>query len=335
MRWMTLGAALVGAMLAQGAWAKGPQEALDQVILPAFAGFKDAAQVLETESQNDCTAPALAAPYNAAFDAWIAVEPYAAGPIEDSGFGRAIAFWPDSRGATPTTIRRLIAEADPVVADVGSFRSVSIAARGLFGLEMMLFDPEFSAYTPDSYACDLTRAMAADLADMVAQLSTAWHDDFAPLMRTAGAHGNSRFLSQAEVAQFLLTAATGALEFDEAARLARPLGSFERPRPNRAEARRAGRALRNVDLSVGHVKTLTQALVNEEEMPITMAAFARAQAAADALKDDPVFAGVATPDGRLKVEILQQRIHELRERLSGEVGGILGVTAGFNALDGD
>ncbi|MEO0388878.1 MAG: peptidase M75, partial [Pseudomonadota bacterium] len=62
--------------------------------------------------------------------------------------------------------------------------------------------------------------------------------------------------------------------------------------------------------------------------------FERALDRANAL-DDPVFAGVTDPPGRLRVEVLQQSVDAIRQVLRQEVGPTLGITAGFNALDGD
>ena len=61
------------------------------------------------------------------------------------------------------------------------------------------------------------------------------------------------------------------------------------------------------------------------------------EAALDKAKglDDPVFANVAKPLGRFRVEVLQQSIDAIRSILAEEVGPSLGIAAGFNALDGD
>ncbi|MEM6371483.1 MAG: hypothetical protein AAF727_01715 [Pseudomonadota bacterium] len=45
--------------------------------------------------------------------------------------------------------------------------------------------------------------------------------------------------------------------------------------------------------------------------------------------------GVAEPSGRLRVEVLQQSIDVIRHLLAEEVGPDLGISAGFNSLDGD
>ena len=60
----------------------------------------------------------------------------------------AIAFWPDSRGATPKTLAELISAEDPVIYSREEFAAVSIAARGFHALEFLLFDPRLSAMQP-------------------------------------------------------------------------------------------------------------------------------------------------------------------------------------------
>jgi hypothetical protein len=51
--------------------------------------------------------------------------------------------------------------------------------------------------------------------------------------------------------------------------------------------------------------------------------------------DDPALAGVATPQGRIRIEGLQTEIDALRLTLGNDLAPALGVAAGFNALDGD
>ena len=78
---------------------------------------------------------------------------------------------------------------------------------------------------------------------------------------------------------------------------------------------------------------LAEALA-EGPLPVSEAAFTDAIIQAEDL-DDPVFAGVADPSGRLKVEILQQRVRAAQEAAKVEIGRQLGVSVGFNSADGD
>ena len=135
-----------------------------------------------------------------------------------------------------------------------------------------------------------------------------------------------------EAARQVFTALSTGLEFTGDTRLGRPLGSYDRPRPKRAEARRSGRSLRHVQLSLAALRPLAAELSGGDAA--LDALFARAMDSAARL-DDPVFAGVAEPQKRFHIEALQQQITDIRTHLSTVTGPQLGVAAGFNALDGD
>lgn len=311
----------------------GVREAVEDHALPAFAGFTAGARALADTAAQDCTAEAVRPAFHAAFDAWLGASHLSFGPVEQQGRNLAIAFWPDTRGMVPAALARLIADEDAAVDDPDAFAEVSVAARGLFALEHLLYDPAYEGYADGSYTCRLVAATATDLARMAAEVETEWRETEAPLLLDPAGSADRRYLSEKEVQQQFYTALQAALEFDADTRIARPLGTFDRPRPTRAEARRSGRSLRNVTLSLEALRDLARAL-SDQPIPVTEAAFATAlETAADL--DDPVFAGVEDPAGRLKVEILQQRIDAVAAAVAGEIGDQLGVTEGFNSADGD
>ena len=111
------------------------------------------------------------------------------------------------------------------------------------------------------------------------------------------------------------------------------MGSFDAPKPQVAEARRAGRSLRNVVLSLEALRELARAL-SDQPIPETDAAFAQALETAEAL-DDPVLAGVANPTGRIRVEALQTQVAAIARAAAAEIAPALGVSVGFNSADGD
>lgn len=307
-------------------------EAVRGHILPGYAAFAQATAALDAAAQADCGAGGLRPAYQAAFDAWMGVSHLRLGPVEDQGRALAIAFWPDPKGLGAKQQAALIRAQDAVVADAAAFAEVSVAARGLMALERLLYPAEPLA---GAYPCALIRATTRDLAAIAAAVDAEWQQGFAASLLAPGA-ANARFLSQAEVRQALLTLLITGLEFTADQRLGRPLGSFDKPRPERAEARASGRGLRNVAQSLAALEGLARQLTAElgPGSPQTWAAFARARGLAAGL-DDPVLAGVADPGGRLKIEILQQAIHATRDAALAEIGAALGVGLGFNAADGD
>ncbi|MEF3049049.1 imelysin family protein [Pseudotabrizicola sp. L79] len=302
---------------------------IESHILPGYAAFAQATETLAADAQV-CGAEALRPAWNDAFDAWLGVSHLRFGPAEQDGRSVTIAFWPDPRGATPKALDTLFADQDPIINTPEGTTQISVAARGLFALEYLLYDPEFAEDTP--YGCALIRALTTDLAAIARHIDDEWKGGYATTLRTAGRAGNTTFLSDREADQALFTALLTGLEFTADQRLGRPMGEFDRPRPARAEAWRSDRSQRNVVLSLRALSDLAHHLTGGAVN--TDAALNHAIALASAL-NDPALAGVSDPSGRLKLEIVQQAVHAARDAAVAEIGPSLGVSAGFNSADGD
>lgn len=310
----------------------GVTESVERHIMPAVENFSQSAQSLSDTAAEDCTAEALRPAYQDIFDNWMGLSHLGFGPLEQDGRALTIEFWPDPRGIVSRTVSGLIAEADPIVGDTVGFADVSIAGRGLMALERLIYDPELSDYGPDDYSCHYVAAIATDLSMIADDIQADWQEH-AKLLLSAGENGNNRYLSPEESSQTLYTALLSGLAFNADQRLGRPLGTFDRPRPTRAEAWRSGRPLRNITLSLKAMRDLAVTM-SDTPIPATETAFETALATAEAL-DDPLLAGVEEPQSRLKIEILQQQIRTLNEAVQAEIGGGLGLSAGFNSRDGD
>jgi predicted lipoprotein len=308
----------------------GVTEVVDRHILPGHAAFAAAADQLARVADEDCSTDAVGPAWNAAFDAWMAVSHLRLGPSETAAL--SIAFWPDPRGATGRALGALMTGADPAALTADRYAGVSAAARGLLALETMLFDPPANNKDSDDFRCPVVRAIATDLARQAASLNLAWQDHAAMLL-TAGAAGNVGYLTPDEALRALYTQVLTGLEFTADQRLGRPLGTFDRPRPTRAEAWRSGRPLRNVVLSLEALRDMVR-LLADHPVPQTEAAFDRAFLAAD-IVGDPTFQDIGEPQARLEVEALRQRVLAIRDAIAAEIGTPLGIAAGFNAMDGD
>ena len=296
-------------------------------ILPGYAAFADATGVLAAKASETCDANALRPAYQTAFDAWMGVAHLRFGPVEEGGIGLAIAYWPDPKGSGAKAQRALLL-GDAAALEPASFAEQSIAARGFFALERLLYPAE----APPADPCPLIRATTADLARVAGVVNGAWLGGYADTVLTAGEAGNTTYLSRPEVRQRLFTQIAVALEFDLDQRLGRPLGTFERPFPERAEAVASGRSARNLLLSLQALRAMVETLT--PDVPKTIAAPDHVIGLVKGL-DDPVFAGVADPEHRLKIEIIQQGVKALRDTVLSELGPELDVAIGFNAADGD
>lgn len=335
-RIVTVAAVFIGSIAQAGERAPVLKAVVEGHVLPRYEALSRASAALKETAGQECAPESgrLRAAYHAAFDAWVGVSHLRFGPSEVGDRAFALAFWPDTKGFTPKALSQMISRGDGAVRDPAAFQQVSIAGRGFYALEFLLFDARIAGMGDAGYRCALVQAVAADIDRNAGAILSDWRSGYGARLMHPGAAGPYR--SEEEAVQELYKALMVGLEFTQDTRLGRPLGTFERPRPRRAEAYRSGRSLRHVVLSLEATRELARLLARDAGgLAETLDAAFAASLALAAQMDDPVFAGVVDVQGRLEVEILQQSIGSIREIAKTELGPRLGVSAGFNALDGD
>ena len=167
---------------------------------------------------------------------------------------------------------------------------------------------------------------------MASQVRSDCANGHANTMLAAGDPDNTTYLTRPEARQALFTQLVAGLEFLGDQRLGRPLGTLDKPHPERAESRASRRSVTNIRVSVRAMKAMVQTLTSDA--PQTMAGFDLAIGLADALQD-PAQAGVATPDGRLRALGVQQAVTALRNATLADLAPEPDMGTGLNATDGD
>lgn len=296
-------------------------EAVERHILPGYARLTETTRALA--AIDSCEGPALRDAWNAAYDAWIGVAHLRLGPVEEDGRVLAIAFWPDPKGIGARQTAAALRAADPAILTPTGMAEQSVALRGLTGMERLIY-----ADAPlQGYGCDLALALADDLARMASEVEAEWRDGFARSLTQPGPQG--RYHTETEARQAMLTALVTGIEANADTRIGRPLGSFDLPRPERAEARLSGRSMHHIALSLTALRDLSAQLYAQDSQ--TDAAFAKALAQLDRVD----LTQVADPKHWLKADILAQSIRAIRDAVLAEIAPALGTGIGFNAADGD
>lgn len=313
------------------------KRAVEGVILPGYQRFHDAAAALESEAQN-CDEERTAAAYHSAFDAWMGVSYLNFGPAEAEGRMLAIAYWPDDEGRTPRALGELIATEDPVVDDAAAFAGVTVAARGLFALDYLLFDETMSGEGTPAYRCRLTVAIARDLSRISGEILAEWKGGYGALMETAGAEGNLAYLTPEESTQALYNAAIGALDATLNLRMERTGWNSRTPQPLRAEAWRSGRSLRNIGLSLAAMKELYETAfspyVDELTDMLTRENLDQAIRAARSVQP-PLTETILDPEQRPAVMAMVGAAYALQMRSFHFLRLPLQIGRGFSTLDGN
>ena len=253
------------------------------------------------------------------------------GPAEEDNAGFAIAFWPDTRGATPRDARGADRGRGPGRRRPGGVpRRLGRGARALRARLPALRPRRARRSRRAAIAAACSSAITADLAgDRGTAMLARWRDPWAGILTSAGAPGNPLYLAPEESTRALYSALADGLQADIDLRLGRPLGTFDRPQPRRAEAWRSGRSLRNVVASLAGDASAAPRRLRAGDRRRTRRARStrpsRLRWPPRTRVGEPIDVAVATPQGRVRVEALQQRgratrgpqVAESRRRRSG------------------
>lgn len=306
-----------------------------EVLEHQFGAFRDEAGELAVTATDYCDGNAsLEAAQAALRETWLAWAPldsYQFGPVEQLGAALTVNFWPDKKGFVGRGVKALQSLPPEAQQDPATVARASAAAQGLPAIEHLLY--------VETEACPALIGVTAFLDGFSQEIYDAW---FAPagwadLARAAGPD-NPVYLSAEEFTKTLYTAADFGLTRIADSRLGRPLGTFEKSYPRRAEAWRSGLTneiivaqLQGIDELVefgfaGDVRQTDRAWIHE----VIEQAITRTEAIGE-----PIAEAVQEPASRIRVEALQTKIHYLQLQLAQDLGPNLGVDTGFSAADGD
>ncbi len=293
-----------------------------------------------------------AAAWHAAMDAWMSVEHVHHGPIELHMRRFRLHFWPDRRGRGGRQIQALLAGPDAARASPETLRSASVAVQGFPAAECLLFDARLRANLESGAegdsACRLLVAIADNLADMSARLSSEWSAEGAAFpreIREAGSEG-SRFASHRDATAEFVRGAHAALQVMAEMKVDRVMGkSPESARPRRAESWRAGRSLRNLVLNLEAIQAMYEGgdgpglrrLLEPSHADLAgllSRAFRQTLETARSIRP-PLSRAVVDPAARDGLARLSAQLRGLVALVGGKAAPALGAPLGFNALDGD
>ena len=225
-----------------------------------------------------------------------------------------------------------------------SFRNSSAALQGYSALERLLFSgDELLSNGPDAaFRCDLVQAIAANLDRLSAEIVQEWQAGDTPFRQVleSAAQGNDFFESQEELESKLLNNMHTQLQLMVDEKLLRPLGaSTKKANGRRAESWRSGRSLQHIRRNLDGLKVLFQVVflpkLNEsplaQELP---AAFDQAIKRVDEV-GLPLARAVTDEPERRQLEQLKQALSRLKGLFADDLPKALGLSLGFNSLDGD
>ena len=340
---------LAGLSFAQAAEGVGSRVSTT-FVEPAIEAFAASSSRLGADVASLCAAPgeatlqAARAAFGIVVADWGRASVLRFGPLAADNRFERLFFWPDPRGIALKQVQGLLAEKDPqAIAD--GVAGKSAALQGLPALEFALFGAGAEVLaTGDAYRCEFASAIARNIAVLADNIRDGWGRDtpFAKSFATPAPDGEP-YRTEAEVQGEIVKALSTALQFVRAAELLPPLGEDAK----KANGRRAPlwRSRMTVPLIVAQaagVLDLLAAAGYEETLPEDSRYIAgsirfelsNAIRVLGQVEADPEGAFSSEPD-RGPFVFAELALHHASELITRDLAAALGLTMGFNALDGD
>lgn len=287
----------------------------------------------------------LRAAYHDACDAWAAAQIIRTGPIVLFLRYERFAFWPDARNSTQRALDALITSDNPGDLLPENLATNHVAGQGLTAIERLLYGGQDVGLALNAASEEAERrtavglALARNLNGIANEVLTDWTVEGGVRdMIAMGSGWNNLFADGEEVARLLLTDLVGAFRLMHDVKLLPLLGEdVAFARPLMAEARRSVRAKRNLELNLSASRAMNDVFAQglsaarhtalNESFDISAASIA-------GLSDD-LGDAAADPARRGGVESVRDAIKATQLLIVDILPADLGITLGFNALDGD
>lgn len=338
-------------------YARVNQSLLENHVLPRYERLVDATGRFADAVTESCAGRAggqvdlLRGYYHQVMDAWMGVQHLRFGPVELFMRSFRLYFWPEARGKVGRAVEALLAEPAPLAA--AELPDASVAVQGLPAVEYLLYAEDGSDggdTVGPARRCALLTAVTRNMADMAAGIVADWQGGDVHFRQSFLQPGpdNAFYKRHADATLDLFKSLHGGLRLIADVKLKPVVGEdIAAARPGLAESRRSSRALRNIVVNLEALETL---YVGEGGPGLgELVAVHAGDAELDALMRkafrmtletargiDPPFARAVEDEARrAATEKLLTRVRALKQIVRSRVASALGLTVGFNALDGD
>ncbi len=334
-------------------YAQFTRSSVEQYIRPATRQLVSALNDLEKSTGDLCAAPSAdsSAAFNEAFSKSVAalagVDFLRFGPMAQDNLAQRLAFLPDSRGVVRRQINKVVAKQDATVREPAALSVKSVALQGLTALERISYasDGTLTLGSGDDaeFLCDYAESISINLVGAGLELEAAWAspDGFSDVLVNPTKDGVVH--THKEAAEMVFNSITTGLIVDKDQYLLVVLGKTEKKaRPKKAPFARSGNAVTYLSASLsglqGALNVGGYAKVLEDEQDWVDSSlnfeFANTQRVLANLPK-PLQDTGKEPEVREQLRYLITIIDGIKVVMAEDLAGYLGLSGGFNALDGD
>ena len=327
-------------------------DAVDGFFRPAYADFHAKASALTGATESFCAAPsdeglkALQSRFGETVESWGRIEFLRLGPVMSENRLERVLFYPDRKSTGLKQVQALLAKPDESVADAAALKARSVAIQGLGAYEFLFYGayPEGIVADGNGFRCRYALAVARNVQSIAAELQAAWDapDGVARDWKTPSAD-NPVFRDDNEAVSALIGVAVHGIEMVRDQRIKNFYkGKDAKVSPKLAVYWRSGMTMRALAANVEGLDAFWTAtgfriLLGPDNGSIADAVGFDLKAAATALRalDQPTAERLADAKYLAKLDYIEFNLKDAITRVDGDVGGAIGLGAGFSFSDGD
>ena len=287
--------------------------------------------------------------FHDAMDAWMGVQHIRFGPVLFLQRHFRFYFWPRARGKVSDAVADLISAELDETALATRVADANVAAQGFLAAELLLFHARYLGNGDgNKMGCDLLVAVTANMLNMATGILSEWCEGAEPFRRFMTAPGpeNPFYKTHAEGTLAFFQSMYDSLQIMSDVNLKPVIGENpQKARPIMVESRLSERSRRNIVITL---ETLQELYGVDEQVGLgsltervdlklhnlMRKAFNATLATANSL-EVPIEKAAVEPAAREKVEKLSTQVQAIKQIVRQRLSRALGVTIGFNALDGD
>ncbi|MTH96907.1 imelysin family protein [Roseibium sp. RKSG952] len=329
---------------------------LEGYIRPAAAEFAAVAGQLPPAAKAVCANPSetarqqFADRYANVIRAFGGVSFLRFGPLAEEDRLSRLAFMPDPRAIAERQIRKIYAKQDPTVTGAASLANKSVAVQGLTALELIAFDRDGTVRlgkqdADGDFSCAYAAAISENVAQIALETEQGWSDvqGYSKELLTPDAALGGHIHTPKEALETLFNGLVTGIVVVKDQDILPALGAgMEKSKPNRVPFSRSKNGIAYLKAEVGGLRAAVTAADLAEALPEGDAYLVRS---ADfefqnvlRLLDEvpvPVRKSLEEPASYDKLKATLFGLNGARNALAGQISGALGLSGGFNALDGD
>lgn len=340
------------AAMEPAAAAKVMANAVDGYIRPAYADFHAKASALAKSTESLCAAPseagakAIQSSFTDVVESWGRIEFLRLGPVLEENRFERILFYPDRKSTGLKQVQALLKSMDTSVLDAASLKNRSVAIQGLGAYEYLFFGqyPEAVLADKNAFRCRYGLAVAKNVETIAAELQAAWDapDGIARDWKHPS-KDNAVYRDDKEAVSALIGVAVHGLEMVRDQRIKHFYkGKGQKVSPRLAVYWRSGLTMTALTSNVAGLDqfwttTDMASLLDPDAHSLSESASFDLKTAIAALSklEQPTEERLKDAKYLGKLDFIEFNLKDAMVRIDSDVGGAIGLGAGFSFSDGD